>query len=1038
MAGIETASAIIGIAHVGFALSKALIIYIDEVKDASRRLSLIGNEIRTTSERLEDIGKLVGKNLTTNFLSSEGIRSAIRASEECAQVIEELRGILGKSGCTHAPTVVEKEEIDISYFTEFKWPWVKFRLEAPRAELQRIKADLTLLFASVMAIGASNKTEKMYYYAEIVNTEKTRKWAAQKARNARLRAKNAGPKGGKYSVSHSGSLASFTNNGEDKNLRFKFVRFKEEQALALLKRRREEEAFLALAKEEAKREAEEEERKRIKMTGIMKYKEALKLRQAERESHIAATKEALRTELERLNFPSDKIQSILGNIHLTANDDNDSIIGFPGLESDSTTNVVLQTLSNLSGNSKSVSRKSKRNSIWKLFHRTKKSPTQTNPTLISDECENAVRLESWVWDSASNLWVEFKEGQLENGSKPKSQHFWVRYSQLPSKYRSSFQEFNYQKNECLTGDAKLRVLDMEPIKKVTKTGIFSRTEEDIGLRVLLARKNERVLTSRLTVQEGNGAVEGDVAPVPEVGKELESAEARIQEGDQVPRSVEKRAMNPKKTGIPTTRRTKFPHRPHQNVQVSKLMTRYNTLNDLCDTESDSSFSPMRYRPLEEEMRRSERVSGYAGLRRKSLESYTRTRQRQRYQEPLRLHKEYYSSPRERTPAQRPGRTFSRRDSDWLRDTSLSRASVNRDRYDRTLRNIDSDYFDTQRALVPIQRRSSEWSKELGELRRKKDQRIAILFKKRKQDVGNDSKGASHNALVLSTLKRLTNFDGDTLLPELKSTFPTNFMPATAPGPPPPLPLPSSLKPYMQLDSSSHFHPYGPHWMTNRIQHPDLNRPSQATEEKSGFPNFGGHHSHAVAPEDFERGPSLTKRLVPEPQITVSGPSAPRFWPSSRGIYDSPVSIRHTVSAEATATDTNSDEERDHSSRRARNHQVTVESVDDLEIESLSRPKEADEKHSAKRHHCFIYVAWARFLFLGARASAIPCGLDSQSFDTHPPFNFLWDSAPRTFCLLSLGVISTRSFLLTFKSLIRWLQRSSTAADGNSAGAFENV
>ncbi|ODH48985.1 hypothetical protein GX48_04918 [Paracoccidioides brasiliensis] len=947
MAGIETASAIISIAHVGFALSKALIEYIDEVKDASRRLSLIGNEIRTTSERLEDIGKLVEKNRTTNFLSSEGIRSAIRASEECAQVIEELRGILGKSGCTHAPTVVEKEEIDISYFTKFKWPWVKFRLEAPRAELQRIKADLTLLFASVMAIGASNKTEKMYYYAEIVNTEKTRKWAAQKALNARLRAKNAGRKGGKYSVSHSGSLASFTDEGgEDENLRFEFVRFKEEQALALLKRRREEEAALTLAKKEAKREAEEEERKRIETTGIMKYKEALKLRQAERDSRIAATKEALRTELERLNFPSDKIQSILGNIHLTTNDDSDSIIGFPGLESDSTTYVVLQTLSNLSGNSKSVSSKSIRKSIWKLFHRTKKSSTPTKPIQISNEWEEAVRLESWVWDSASDLWIEFKEDQLENGGTPKSQQFWVRYSQLPSKYRSSFQEFYYQKNECLTGDAKWRVLDMEPIKKVTKTSIFSRTEEDIGLRVLLARKNERVLTSRLTVQEGKVAVEGDLSPVPEVGKELESAEARIQEGHQVPRSVEKRAMSPGRTGVPTTRRTKSPRRSHQNVHVSNLMTRYNTFNDLTDTESDSSFSPMRYRPLEEEVRRSERVGGYAGLRRKSLESYTRTRERQRYQGLYRPYKEYYSYPRERSPAQRPGRTFSRRDSDWLRDTSLSRASVNGDRYGRILRNIDIDYFDTRRALVPIQRRSSQWSKELGELRRRK-RPTHSAFKKRKQDVGNGPKGTNHNALVLSTLKRLTNFDGDTLLPELKSTVPTNFMPATAPGPPPPPPppLPSSLKPYMQLDSSSHFRPYSPHWMANRIQHPDLNGPSQGTEEKSDLPNFGGHHSHAVAPEDFERGRSLTKRLVPEPQIIVSGLSAPRFRPSSRGIYDSPVSIRHTLSAEATATDTSSDEERDHSSHRPRIHQVTVESVDDLGIESLSRPKEDDEKHS---------------------------------------------------------------------------------------------
>lgn len=151
MAGIGEASAIFAVAMLGISLSNSLIAYIGEVQDAPSRIQSIGNEVLTTSERLKDIGELVDKNGQTNTFSDEGVRSAIRCSEECKTILMELKRVLCKSGWSHGP---DSDEIDPSLFSTMRWPFLKPKLEVPRTELMRIKIDLTLLFTSAMVLRA--------------------------------------------------------------------------------------------------------------------------------------------------------------------------------------------------------------------------------------------------------------------------------------------------------------------------------------------------------------------------------------------------------------------------------------------------------------------------------------------------------------------------------------------------------------------------------------------------------------------------------------------------------------------------------------------------------------------------------------------------------------------------------------------------------------------------------------------------------------------------------------------------------------------
>lgn len=151
---IGEASAILAVAQIGISLSNSLISYIGEVQDAPFRIQRISNEVATTSERLREIGELVGKNQQTHIFSEEGINSAVRCSEECQKIIEELKAVLQKGGWQQKSTAFESDFIDTSLFSTLRWPFLKKSLEVPRAELQRIKIDLSLLFSAAMALGA--------------------------------------------------------------------------------------------------------------------------------------------------------------------------------------------------------------------------------------------------------------------------------------------------------------------------------------------------------------------------------------------------------------------------------------------------------------------------------------------------------------------------------------------------------------------------------------------------------------------------------------------------------------------------------------------------------------------------------------------------------------------------------------------------------------------------------------------------------------------------------------------------------------------
>ncbi|PGH00006.1 hypothetical protein AJ80_09243 [Polytolypa hystricis UAMH7299] len=358
MVGIEQVSTILVVAQLGILLSKVLIEYLEEAQEAPSRILRISNEIQTTSERLKEVANLVDVNQRTRLFSEEGLQSALRASTECEQVIQEVRLILRKSGYNKPiPTdcVIDKDEIDISHFTRIKWPFVKPKLAVPRAELQRIKSDLILLFITVMA----RRAEAVY----------------------------------------SSGYSSSEEDSEDENDRAQFHEFKKLRVLKEEEKQLEDKALLLNIQRGEKRKMAEAERERIEVEGVAKFKEALARQKDERESRTRAFKGALEAQLSGLGLSSEQNEHILQHIRLPNDDEINS--NTPNLEHDRTATPLEAGLfkaasaSKFNLSPKLMWRRIMRNEIPKLPKDTK-SPADLASTYDEDE---SISYEIWVIDS---------------------------------------------------------------------------------------------------------------------------------------------------------------------------------------------------------------------------------------------------------------------------------------------------------------------------------------------------------------------------------------------------------------------------------------------------------------------------------------------------------------------------------------------------------------------------------------------------------------------------------------------------------------
>ncbi|KAL8797714.1 MAG: hypothetical protein Q9195_000066 [Heterodermia aff. obscurata] len=467
-AGIGEASAILAVAQLGISLSNSLISYIGEVQDAPFRIQRISNEVATTSERLRDIGGLVAKNQQTNIFSEEGITSAIRCSDECRKIIEDVKNVLRKGGWQRRSTAFDKEEIDTSLFSALRWPFLKRSLEVPRAELQRIKIDLSLLFSSAMALGASTSYEKVKFSQDIPGLQKTRDWAARMADQARHRAKDRS--------------ADFPSRGrphdvywtdDEPELLEDFVAYQERRIREEEDKKAQERALLLQAEQEAKRKQEEEAKREIEQRAIDSYKKE----QDEIQTRTTESKETFRRELLRLGLPPDQIALIIDNSNLDFGGDDPNanvpiVRSTRGVTSGGTTTHTDAGSTDFTNEETAPSRangRSRKRLPWRNLRKSNshESPEPSLDFVLSDgssATNDSIMIETWLLDVFSNWHVEIMPSaewiEKKFRKHRKRQDVWHCFAGLKPLWRDAILQFLRFKNDGNTNEWSLYLIEL--------------------------------------------------------------------------------------------------------------------------------------------------------------------------------------------------------------------------------------------------------------------------------------------------------------------------------------------------------------------------------------------------------------------------------------------------------------------------------------------------------------------------------------------------------------------------------------------------
>ena len=149
MAGVGEASAIIGVAQLGFSLAQTLNTFVGDYKDARKTLTRMSAEIDSTSLALERLGDLAKKG---RLYGDKGVMEAAALAGSYGEVIRSIRAMLKKRNQNLNQNTVKVDEIELSCFQKIQFAFLKPRLEISQLEVSRIKADLTLTYLSMIAL----------------------------------------------------------------------------------------------------------------------------------------------------------------------------------------------------------------------------------------------------------------------------------------------------------------------------------------------------------------------------------------------------------------------------------------------------------------------------------------------------------------------------------------------------------------------------------------------------------------------------------------------------------------------------------------------------------------------------------------------------------------------------------------------------------------------------------------------------------------------------------------------------------------------
>lgn len=150
MEAIGTASAILGVAQLGFTIAGTLFSFVSSIKGASTRIRRIQDDIERTAlyaRRLE--GFVVDHNDQPCFNEDE-LENAQNILRDCELVFLEIRKLILDTGSKDKPANDElkmAKELDVSWQTRVSFPVLRKLLVEPSAHLAALRSHMALLYS---------------------------------------------------------------------------------------------------------------------------------------------------------------------------------------------------------------------------------------------------------------------------------------------------------------------------------------------------------------------------------------------------------------------------------------------------------------------------------------------------------------------------------------------------------------------------------------------------------------------------------------------------------------------------------------------------------------------------------------------------------------------------------------------------------------------------------------------------------------------------------------------------------------------------
>jgi hypothetical protein len=165
IAAVGVVASVAQLADYGFRLSIKLISYSEAVSRADKTIESLSNEVSFTSGVLKVLGDILEHD-DAKLINRTAVEATQGTVKECFVVFEGLTKILDKALPKNADEKGARGGKGMKFRERMKWPFMEPKVELMRANLDRLKMNLTLML-EVLKFARDITSQSVHYVARL-------------------------------------------------------------------------------------------------------------------------------------------------------------------------------------------------------------------------------------------------------------------------------------------------------------------------------------------------------------------------------------------------------------------------------------------------------------------------------------------------------------------------------------------------------------------------------------------------------------------------------------------------------------------------------------------------------------------------------------------------------------------------------------------------------------------------------------------------------------------------------------------------------